>query len=182
MVHTVPSGAVRSGGQVAEVPVQVSAGSHTPLDDRQTVVLLESWQPVQQSSLDGSHTAPCLNLHVVGSQHELLPQPWEPPQSQSSPGSTMPLPHWLPVMVVTSLLLVKQLLWTLWRPRAEQMLPMLHAENCVMPVPVEGFMRKRPFASHELELSGQHCCLVDVPSAHDEDVQSCTGMVDALYG
>jgi hypothetical protein len=37
------------------------------------------------------------------------------------------------------------------------MLPMLQAENRVMPVPVEGFMMKFPLASQDVRESGQHC-------------------------
>ena len=111
---------------------------------------------------------------VLGSQHGLPRQPSGPPQSHCSPCSTMPLPHRLPVMVTTSLLLVRQFVLTLLRPMAEQMLPMLHAENCVMPLPVDGFMMKRCRASHEVALRGQHCCRVAVPSLHELDVQSCT--------
>lgn len=43
-----------------------------------------------------------------------------------------------------------------------------------MPEPVEGFIRYWPFALQVEELSGQHCCLVDVPSEHVVEVQSCT--------
>ncbi len=51
---------------------------------------------------------------------------------------------------------------------------MLQAENLVMPLPVDGFMMNCPPASHVVALSGQHCCLVAVPSPHVCDVQSCT--------
>jgi len=37
-VHGVPDADLSSAGHVAEVPVQFSAGSHSPADDRQTRV------------------------------------------------------------------------------------------------------------------------------------------------
>jgi hypothetical protein len=84
------------------------------------------WQlEVQQSSFAGSQTEPDVNLHVFGSQQESPAQPSVPPQSQSSPGSTMPLPHTLPVMVVTSLLLERQSVFTELRPMALQMFPIV---------------------------------------------------------
>lgn len=171
-----PSGAVASAGQLGAVPVQVSCGSQTPVLARQTVLAEANWQDeVQQSSLLGSHTAFCTNLQVVGSQHELLPHPLVPPQSQSSPVSTMPLPHWLPVMVAMSLLAVKHVVLTLLRPMALQMLPTLQAENLVMPDPVAGFMMNCPPASQVSALRGQHCCAATVlPSLQVVDVQSCT--------
>lgn len=162
-------------GQEDEFPVQVSTGSHDPVLARQTVVLEEYWHvELQQSSLDGSHTEAVVYLQVAASQHALPLHPDSPPQSQSSPVSTMPLPHWLPVMVTTFLLLVKQLESTDWRPKAEQMLPMEHEENCSMPSPVDGFIMNWPFALQVDALSGQHCCFVAVPSPHVVAVQSCT--------
>jgi len=88
-----PSGAVTSDGQLEEFPVHVSAGSQDPVLARHILPADASWQSWQQSSLLSSHTAPDLNLHVDASQHALSPQPPGPPQSHSSPGSTMPLPH-----------------------------------------------------------------------------------------
>ena len=82
------------------MPLHVSCGSQGPWLARQTVEAEANWQSLQQSSLESSHTALFLNLHVDASQHALLPH-WElPPQSQSSPASTMPLPHTGSPMVV----------------------------------------------------------------------------------
>src|SRR5207244_794004 len=69
-VHAVPAGSFASAGQVALVPVQCSAGSHSPAEARQTV--LDDWnasagqtvlEPVQLSSTSqkpaaGRHTTP----------------------------------------------------------------------------------------------------------------------------
>lgn len=171
----VPSGAVTSAGQFGEAPVHVSCGSHTPVLARHTVPLLANLQEeVQHSSLAGSQTALVVNLQVVGLQQGLVPQPCVPPQSQSSPCSTMPLPHCDSAMVLTSRLLVRQLDLTLLRPMAEQMLPTLQGENCVMPPPVEGFMMKAALALQLDWERGQHCCLVTVPSEQVWDVQSWT--------
>jgi hypothetical protein len=70
-----------------------------------------------------------VNLQVVGLQQGLFAHPDVPPQSQSSPASTMPFPHWLPVIVETSLFAVRQLVFTLFLPIAEQMLPIEQGEN-----------------------------------------------------
>ncbi len=89
----VPSGALTLAGQLGDVPEHTSAGSQVPVLGRQTVPLLAMWHCcVQHSSLEKSQTEPVVNLHVDGLQHGLLPQPCVPPQSQSSPDSTMPLP------------------------------------------------------------------------------------------
>lgn len=74
------------------MPVHVSAVSQrASLAGRHTWVLGAKlhWS-VQHALLSGSHTALFLNLHVCASQQvELEPKPG----SQSSPDSTMPLPH-----------------------------------------------------------------------------------------
>ena len=116
-----------------------------------------NWQPLQQSSLESSQTAFVLNLQVVGSQQLLPAQFSVPPQSQSSPSSTMPLPHWLPEMVTTPLFAVRQSDLTLFRPRAEQMLPIEQGLKSVMPWPVDGFMIYFAPASQVSALRGQHC-------------------------
>jgi hypothetical protein len=90
--------------------------------------------------LASSHTAPFLNLHVLASQHALVPQLAAPPQSQSSPSSTMPLPHCAPVMSGTPRLELKQKVLTLLRPMAEQMLPTEQGLKEVIPWAVDGFM------------------------------------------
>ena len=170
-----PSGRVWSVGHVAVLPVQRSSGSHDPVDGRHTVLADASWHLEQQSSLESSHTAPLLNLHVVGSQHGLSPHPAVPPQSQSSPLSTMPLPHCWPVMVVTSRLSVKHDVLTLLRNMAEQMLPTVQAEKVLTFDDEAGFIMYACVPSHVLALSGQHCCeLTTDLSEHVSEVQSCT--------
>jgi hypothetical protein len=121
-------------------------------------VLAEAnWQPRQQSSFESSQTALLLNLQVLGSQHLLLPQPADPPQSHCSSPSTIPLPQVWPVMVPTPLLFVRHADLTLLRPRAEHTLPMEQAEKRVMPFAVDGFMMKPSPALQVPELRGQHC-------------------------
>jgi hypothetical protein len=44
--------------------------------------------------------------------------------------------------------------------RLEQIFPILHWENWVMPSPVEGFMMNLPPASQVVALSGQQACEV----------------------
>lgn len=78
------------------------------------------------------------------------------------------------MIVVTPLLLLKQKVLTLLRWKAEQILPMEHGLNAVMPWPVEGFMMYFSPASQVPLLRGQHCCAVEVPSLQVELVQSCT--------
>lgn len=131
-----PSGATMLAGQVPDVPVQVSAGSQIPVLERQIVPEVENWQDEQQSSLASSHTAPEENLHVVGLQHGSSEQPEGPPQSQSSPSSTMPLPHWAPEMVGMFLLVDRQEVSTEFLPMALQMFPTEQGENAVMPLVV----------------------------------------------
>lgn len=70
-----------------------------------------------------SQTAVLTNLQVVASQHLLFPQPSTPPQSQSSPDSTIPLPHSFSVIILTSLLEVKHVVLTLRLLNAEQIFP-----------------------------------------------------------
>lgn len=156
LLQLVPSDRCLSAGQSPVVPEQTSATSQGPAAARQVVLAAANWQPVQQASFESSHTAVLLNLQVVGSQHLLSPHPAVPPQSQSSPLSTMPLPHWLPVVVTTPLLSTRQLDWTLLRPIAEQMLPIVHCEKFSRSEDVVGFMMYLPSASHDVEVSGQH--------------------------
>lgn len=87
-----PLGAKWSGGQADELPVQFSGKSHlASFASRQTCVDgAKEHCAVQQGVLAGSQIAPDVNLQVAESQHldvTLLPG------SQSSPASTMPLPH-----------------------------------------------------------------------------------------
>src|SRR5690606_19231041 len=92
--QSVPSSAVLSAGQEPPVPEHFSSGSQGPVLARQTVSAPANWHwSVQHSSLAGSQMLFVVNLHVLGSQHGLFPHPSSPPQSHSSPASTMPLPH-----------------------------------------------------------------------------------------
>jgi hypothetical protein len=78
-------------------------------------------------------------------------------------------------MVVTSLFAVKQLVFTLVLPMAEQMFPIEQGENWVIELPVDGFIRNFWPASQTVELRGQHCWALTVtPSAHVAEVQSWT--------
>lgn len=72
--------------------MHVSAVSHwLSLLGRQTCVVgANAHVSVQHALLSGSHTALFLNLQVVASQQVELESK---PGSQSSPDSTMPLPH-----------------------------------------------------------------------------------------
>ncbi len=84
-------------GHAALVPEHFSAVSHrSSLLGRHTCVLgAKVHESVQHSELSGSHTAAFLNLHVDESQQLELEFR---PGSQSSPSSTMPLPHIWSVM------------------------------------------------------------------------------------
>jgi len=87
-----PFGAKISAGQDDVFPVHTSGVSQAAsLAGRQTCVAGANWHcAVQHGVLLGSHTEFLVNLHVLESQHvELTPMPG----SQSSPLSTMPLPH-----------------------------------------------------------------------------------------
>lgn len=156
------------------VPLQVSCGSQTPVDGRHTAPAAAYLQlEVQHSSLLGSHWELAVNLHVVGTQQVLFPHPLTPPQSHSSPASTIPLPHWLPVIVVISLFATKQEDLTEFRPRAEHMFPMVHAENLLTLGFDAGFMMNCPPASQVEALKGQHCWAATVvPSLQVWLVQS----------
>jgi hypothetical protein len=95
----------------------------------QTVSAEANWHDLQHSSLESSQTAVALKRQVVGSQHALSPQPSTPPQSQSSPSSTIPFPHCRGVIVMTPLLSEKHSVLTLERRKAEQILPIEHWLN-----------------------------------------------------
>ena len=126
------------------------------MDGRQTIELDANWQlSVQQSSFEGSQTEFVVYLHVVGSQQLLSPHPSGPPQSHSSPISTIPLPHWEPEMIGTFLLSVRHCVFTAFLPIAEQMLPTEQGEKFRMLEPVDGFMTKRPDAGQVSRESGQ---------------------------
>jgi hypothetical protein len=128
----------------------------------------------QQLSLESSQTALSLNLQVDASQQELSLQPSSPPQSQSSPDSTIPLPHWLPLMVTTPLLSDRQEDLMLFLPMAEQMFPMVQSENLVMLFIAYGFMMYFASASQVDEESGQHWDESCSFSEHVWESQSCT--------
>jgi hypothetical protein len=83
---------------------------------------------------------PVVNLQVVGSQQVSLPQPVGPPQSHSSPSSTMPLPHSPAVMRVTFLLEVRQVLEVVLVRKPLQMLPMVQGEKRFVASIVVGFI------------------------------------------
>lgn len=171
--HVAPSSVLTSLGQVAAVPAHVSSGSQVPVLARHTVPEEANlhWL-VQQSSLPGSQTELAVYLHVLASQQLLSLHPSSPPQSHSSSSSTMPLPHWLPVMVGTPRLSLRHVVLTLLRPMEEQMFPILQGEKSVIPVPVDGFMMNSPSALQLDEVSGQHFCMPTVPSEHVVCVQS----------
>ncbi len=87
-----PFGVNKSAGQAEEFPVHDSAVSQVAsLEARQTCVAGANLHcAVQHGALSGSQTALFRNLQVLGSQHD----EFEPlPGSQSSPFSTIPLPH-----------------------------------------------------------------------------------------
>lgn len=130
--------------------------SHSPRLARHTVSADENWQLLQQLSFASSHTAPSLNLQVLASQQLLLPQDSSPPQSQSSPSSTIPFPHWLPVIVVTPRFSDRQELLTLLRPMAEHIFPTVQGEK-LSTSPAVGFMMYFALASHDDVDRGQHC-------------------------
>lgn len=115
------------------LPVQVSSRSQTPVLARQTVLAGVNWQDVQQESLLSSQTLEPMKRQVVGLQQEFPRQPLSPPQSQSSPLSTIPFPHWEPVRVVRLRLETRQEERTRLAPRPEQMLPIVQGEKDVRP-------------------------------------------------
>jgi len=79
------------------------------------------------------------------------------------------------VIVLTPLLLLRQVVLTLLRPIALQTLPIVQGEKAEMPWEVDGFMMYFWPASQVLEESGQHCdALTACELAHVCDVQSCT--------
>ena len=135
-----PFGRNWSAGQLPDVPLHFSVKSQGPELARQTLFEGANLQPEQHSSFISSQTEPFVNLQVAPSQQVSLPHPCVPPQSHSSPLSTTPLPHWLPVIVTIPRSLTKQLELTLLRPKAEQMFPTVQGENCVIPSAVLGFM------------------------------------------
>ena len=80
------------------------------------------------------------NLQVVGLQQVFPAQPDVPPQSHSSPSSTMPLPHSPAVMRVTFLFEVKQEAEIAFVAKPEQMFPIEHAEKRLVASIVVGFI------------------------------------------
>lgn len=151
-----PSSLYLLSGQELEVPLQVSAMSHSPVLARQTVSAEANWHLLQQLSFESSHTALSLNLQVLASQQELSLQLSSSPQSHSSSPSTIPLPHWLPLMVTTPRLSDRQEDLMLFLPMAEQILPMVHSENLVIEFLAYGFIMYSALALQVDELNGQH--------------------------
>lgn len=123
-----------------------------------------------------SQTALSTNLQVVGLQHLLVPQPSTPPQSQSSPASTIPFPHSFLVMMLTSLLEVRHEVLTLRLLNAEQMFPTEQGLKASIRSLVDGFMRYAPPASQTVVLSGQHidAAAILLDAEQVGPVQSCT--------
>jgi len=166
--HDCPLGCVLSAGQVADVPVHVSTMSHAlSLEGRQTCVEGANWHvPVQHGPESGSHNALGSSLHVVVSQHvELTPTPG----SQSSPGSTIPLPHICRENVFCpgsgALMHVMSILLPLI---SEQIFPIVQAEKTCSLLDETGDMRKREPELQVCAVSGQQSSERLQPSA-----QSC---------
>jgi len=145
-----PSGAVLSAGQAPPSPGQTSLGSHVPVLARHTVPFAENWQLEQQESFASSQTAPFTNLQVDASQQGSSPQPASPPQSHSSPLSTIPFPHCGPEKVATFLLFERHDVSTDFRPIALQMFPIVQGLNALLPGCEYGFMMNCEFAEHVL--------------------------------
>ena len=152
----------------------ISVKSQGPELARQTLFEGANLQLEQHSSFVSSQTEPLVNLQVAPLQQVLPPHPCVPPQSHSSPLSTIPLPHWLPVIVTIPRLLTKQLELTLLRPKAEQMFPTVQGENCVIPSAVLGFMMYWPLALHVDDERGQHWEVLSRPCEQVSGMQSCT--------
>lgn len=140
---------------------------------------------MQHSALLGSHTALLINLHVLESQHvELTPLPG----SQSSPLSTIPLPHMFSVMSCwLGLGFTRQVVFTaplvvfcISEPRRVlsrgegnkdtivQMFPIEHWEKPVSPDDATGLIKNLAVASQVLLLSGQQELVLLHPLAHYE--------------
>lgn len=110
---------------------------------------------MQHLSFDGSQTEPLVNLHVVGLQQLFPWQPCSPPQSHSSPVSTIPFPQTPSDIVGTSSFPRRQLVWMRFRPIAVQMVPMVQGENTLIARLEVGFIMYWPVASQLLWLNGQ---------------------------
>lgn len=152
---------------------------------------------MQHALLSGSHTALFLNLQVVASQQVELESS---PGSQSSPDSTMPLPHifsvingLLVVSDVGALGSIRQVVFMFALVMREpahspsvntvngpdtnyaQMLPILHGEKFISPVSATGLMMNCELASQDATLLGQQLTpLVLQPPEHEQpSAQSC---------
>ena len=137
------------------------------LDTRQTCVEGANWHvPVQHGPESGSHIAPGRSLHVVVSQHD---DSTPTPGSQSSPASTIPLPHICSenVFCVGSggLMHVMSMLLPLI---SEQMFPIVQGEKTCSLLDETGDMRKRAFELQVCAVAGQQSSARLQPSA-----QSC---------
>src|SRR5579859_3656036 len=95
---------------------------------------------MQNESFESSHTDPVENLQVVGLQQLFPAQPAVPPQSHSSPSSTMPFPHSPAVIRVTFLFEVRQDCDTSLFAKPEQILPIEQGENRFVASIVVGFI------------------------------------------
>lgn len=114
LIHK-PLGVVWSAGQADELPVHISAWSQrVSLDGRHTCVLGANVHcSVQHWLLNGSQTAPLMNLQVVESQQVLFVPV---PGSQSSPCSTIPFPHiWSPTSCTSVFASMRQEV-SIWAP------------------------------------------------------------------
>lgn len=125
----------------------------------------EYWQEeVQHAELEGSQTAPEVNLQVEESQHDEVVFP---PGSQSSPSSTIPLPHCCKLITLLSPGVCIQLVDTALFPILLHIFPSVHPENVCSVVDVVGFMINWPFALHVDVVKGQQ-----EPEREQPDVQS----------
>ena len=116
----------------------------------------ENWQSEQHSSIASSQADPCVYLQVKGLQHLLPAHEASPPQSQSSPSSTTPLPHSEIVFSFTFLLFTRHDDETSFEPKPLQILPMLQGEKVDSLIEAVGFMRYADPALQTEPLRGQH--------------------------
>ncbi|KAK1145549.1 hypothetical protein N8T08_004107 [Aspergillus melleus] len=127
----IPTGAFAAGteqiGAISAATALAIRNMTAPELRRQTVSEDAYRQSLQHGPDASSHTAPSRNRQVEPLQQEFPSQ--LSPQSQSSPASTIPLPHSPGVMVGTSSLLIRQFVRTSPDPMAEQTLPRVQGEK-----------------------------------------------------
>ncbi|KAI9037566.1 zincin [Aspergillus affinis] len=121
------AGAEQIGAVSAAATALAVRNMSVPELRRQTVSDDAYWQSLQHGPDASSQTALSRNRQVVPSQQEFPSQ--LSPQSQSSPASTIPLPHSPGVMVGTSSLLIRQFVRTSPDPMAEQTFPKVQGEK-----------------------------------------------------